>query len=723
MRIPEYILSTSRHSIDWGDGSPVEVGEVTEGGGSGTVSATHVYNSQGAYSVTVCVSDDDGETGCDSFSVTVSGSGGGPITILETHFNSNEHGFSYVDDPFRGTSEPSYAEGVRIDTGGFTGGVLQVTLGGIDNADILGMSWGWQQNFTLSSSTEVSLSFCYNLTQALEYESDELSQALVSIDGTLYGEAPNDYVAQIVGNGNGGSPETTGWQLFQVDLGTLEAGDYTLTIGGYNNKKTSKNETTELLIDDVLVVGVDNTAPTIQSYPNIDHDNNTIDITFSETDMQNVTDEANYRFSPSLNFATPLVDGDDITNPSGSTYRLTMASIPAYTILTLTVSNITDAAGNPVTPSSITINDNDSDDMADDWETDNSVDDLDEDPDGDGLNNLEEYDNNTNPNNSDTDGDSLPDDWEVAYGLDPNDSAGVNGSDGDFDDDGWTNYEEWVNGTDPLDDTPFPTLSPPEIIEAIPHHNAGINDDTRVPNITSFYVRIEDSDGIDITDTESIMFTISDGVNGAYTRDLGDTTVVRVVKLTEDEDTQVTRLWVVYDRCREDEFGNYDYDTQINIKVYAKDRRGGPIDSAPTYDFKIESETQHDYAQDPDNLPDTGEVASDDPDLEDPEYYYNAGIQVNSGDLEGAKIVYDSDEPLTPRFGPRDEIPSFDLEGERGEGVPVNLQPPTVFNTPVKIFIPYPVYTDVRLRAGSWLATPVALCSRVGMAGWCRVHG
>ncbi len=250
--------------------------------------------------------------------------------------------------------------------------------------------------------------------------------------------------------------------------GLSDTETYFFVVTAYNTDGDESDYSNEV---NVLVVGVDNTAPTIQSYPNIDHDNNTIDITFSETDMQNVTDEANYRFSPSSNFATPLVDGDDITNPSGSTYRLTMASIPAYTILTLTVSNITDAAGNPVTPSSITINDNDGDDMADDWETDNGVDDLDEDPDGDGLNNLEEYNNNTNPNNSDTDGDSLPDDWEVAYGLDPNDSTGVNGSDGDFDDDGWTNYEEWVNGTDPVDDTSFPALSPPETTVDVPALN------------------------------------------------------------------------------------------------------------------------------------------------------------------------------------------------------------------------------------------------------------
>ena len=79
-----------------------------------------------------------------------------------------------------------------------------MTLGGIDNADILGMSGGWQTSFTVSSPTEVVLSFRYNLTQASNYEADELSQVLVSVDGILYGEAPNDYVAQIVGNGNGG---------------------------------------------------------------------------------------------------------------------------------------------------------------------------------------------------------------------------------------------------------------------------------------------------------------------------------------------------------------------------------------------------------------------------------------------------------------------------------------------------------------------------------------
>ena len=67
------------------------------------------------------------------------------------------------------------------------------------------------------------------------------------------GRGPPDYVAQIVGNGNGGIAESTGWQLFSADLGTLGAGSHTLTLGGYNNRKSYTNETTEVLIDDVVV--------------------------------------------------------------------------------------------------------------------------------------------------------------------------------------------------------------------------------------------------------------------------------------------------------------------------------------------------------------------------------------------------------------------------------------------------------------------------------------
>ncbi|PQP32722.1 hypothetical protein C6A36_02980, partial [Desulfobacteraceae bacterium SEEP-SAG10] len=88
-------------------------------------------------------------------------------------------GFSYVDDAFRNSSKPRYADGVWIASGGFTGGALQITLGGIDKANILDMSGGWQQDFALGIPTEVVLSFRYKLIQTPGYEDDESSQVLV----------------------------------------------------------------------------------------------------------------------------------------------------------------------------------------------------------------------------------------------------------------------------------------------------------------------------------------------------------------------------------------------------------------------------------------------------------------------------------------------------------------------------------------------------------------
>ena len=78
-----------------------------------------------------------------------------------------------------------------------------------------------------------------------------------------------------------------------------------------------------------------------------------------------------------------------------------------------------------------------------------------EDPDQDGLSNTGEQNNGTEPFNWDTDGDDLPDGWEVAQvrsdglTLDPLDSTGIHGRDGDPDNDTWTNYQEFLLNTDP----------------------------------------------------------------------------------------------------------------------------------------------------------------------------------------------------------------------------------------------------------------------------------
>ncbi len=128
--------------------------------------------------------------------------------------------------------------------------------------------------------------------------------------------------------------------------------------------------------------------------------------------------------------------------------------------------------------------DTDGDGLPDWWETANGLDPYDSegdngaygDPDADGLDNWGEYLAGTNPFAYDTNGDGysdsdsrpdgqsltygemyddqdgMPSAWEVQYGLNPNRYD----ADHDMDNDGWTNYEEYMAGTNPADRTSFP---------------------------------------------------------------------------------------------------------------------------------------------------------------------------------------------------------------------------------------------------------------------------
>ena len=184
------------------------------------------------------------------------GSTTGAGTIFESHFDTSTDSFTYADDAFRATRQPAYASGARVATGGFSGGGLSVVLGAIDGATVLNMSGGWRRTFTLSAQQRVSVALRVKLSPGANYESDETSQALLAIDGRLLSPvAGRDYLAQLLGNGNGGSALTTGWLQLTVDLGVLAAGSHTLTIGGFNNKKTTSNERTDVFIDDVVVTG------------------------------------------------------------------------------------------------------------------------------------------------------------------------------------------------------------------------------------------------------------------------------------------------------------------------------------------------------------------------------------------------------------------------------------------------------------------------------------
>ncbi|MEE4380114.1 MAG: M12 family metallo-peptidase, partial [Candidatus Competibacteraceae bacterium] len=203
-----------------------------------TITLTLQSAESGRFVSTVTVSaDNDSNAGNNTAQATIdiAGDGGGGEIIFAARFDGGTDGFSYADDTFGGTNRPFYARGQFRLGEGFTSGDLRVLLGGLNNADILGMSGGWQRSFTLSAPQQVTVSLRYRLSQAANYEADEFSDALLAIDGTLISDSGNDYLARIAGDGNGGPVRTTGWQTVDIDLGTLSAGTHTLTIGGFNN--------------------------------------------------------------------------------------------------------------------------------------------------------------------------------------------------------------------------------------------------------------------------------------------------------------------------------------------------------------------------------------------------------------------------------------------------------------------------------------------------------
>ncbi len=240
----------------------------------------------GSDSFTFKVNDGTIDSPTATISITVNPSS---TTILQANFDSSTEGLIYADDTFRGTNQPGYASGNRITSGGFSGGALRVYLGGIDNNIINNMSGGWKATISLQAAQEVTVSFRYKLTQASEYESDEYSQALFSLNGVLVGTSPNNYITQIAGDGNGGSTRTTNWALFEVNLGTLPAGSHLLTFGGFNNKKTYTDEWTEVLIDDLLIVARPPSATLLQA----NFDSNSEGFTYAD-DTFRVTNQPGY---------------------------------------------------------------------------------------------------------------------------------------------------------------------------------------------------------------------------------------------------------------------------------------------------------------------------------------------------------------------------------------------------------------------------------------------
>jgi uncharacterized repeat protein (TIGR01451 family) len=219
-----------------------------------TITITLQANQSGSFINTIEVAaDNDDNPGNNQIEAVINVQDVDNTDLFEAHFNSDSEGFVYVDDAFRNTNQPIYALGNFSASLGFNGGGLWVYIGGRSNDDINNMSGGWKRSFSVDNLQTVTLSFRYKLIQSSYYEPDEISEALVSIDGELISQTGADYIVQIQGDGNGGINQDTGWKLVNINMGELASGTHTLTIGAFNNKKTYRNEASLMLIDDVVL--------------------------------------------------------------------------------------------------------------------------------------------------------------------------------------------------------------------------------------------------------------------------------------------------------------------------------------------------------------------------------------------------------------------------------------------------------------------------------------
>ena len=234
--------------------------------GSGTVSfgnataasTTAAFSAAGSYTLQVVVSDGKA-TVSGSVVISVSSSTGGGDTLLSTHFDSGSDQFTYNDDTFLGTSRPIYASGSYDAAGGFSGGGLRVTLGGVDvNSITNGMSGGWSRSLNLSASASVTINLRYRMQMNGGYEPDECSQVLLAVDGVLLGADQTNYLYRDCGLGDGYPDRDSGWRQAVVQI-VLQSGLHTLTVGGWNNQKTYQTEITEIYFDDITVI-VDGTT-------------------------------------------------------------------------------------------------------------------------------------------------------------------------------------------------------------------------------------------------------------------------------------------------------------------------------------------------------------------------------------------------------------------------------------------------------------------------------
>ncbi|WP_345324532.1 DUF4347 domain-containing protein, partial [Novipirellula rosea] len=174
-------------------------------------------------------------------------------------FDANADGFVYTDIVNGG-----FADGTYNGTGGSSGGGLRIDLGSAITSGTT--SGGWSNTFTLTETTEITISTDYRLRMSSEYELNEYGELLLQVNGTPYGTDTNTSLIHQVGDGNGGAVFDSGWQSYQTTI-MLGPGTHTLSLVATNNDSTTTDEWVEGYFDNVSVTSGQHAVMTVTVDP------------------------------------------------------------------------------------------------------------------------------------------------------------------------------------------------------------------------------------------------------------------------------------------------------------------------------------------------------------------------------------------------------------------------------------------------------------------------
>jgi Malectin domain/IPT/TIG domain len=176
-------------------------------------------------------------------------------TIFRSGFEYATGGFRYSDNVFRGTvGNAAYASGFHQTGLRGQSSFLQVDLGGIDNITITnGMSGGWSKDIAINQTSSLSIDIDYRLLFNKDYKKGEFTQVLCSINGVLLGLEKNNYIVQANGDGNGGVDTIIGFTVVTLTTPVLQPGTHRIIIGGFNNRKTTIEEQSQIRFNRISI--------------------------------------------------------------------------------------------------------------------------------------------------------------------------------------------------------------------------------------------------------------------------------------------------------------------------------------------------------------------------------------------------------------------------------------------------------------------------------------